>query len=342
MSDLPIKSMNFKQLRNEVQYLRDELAMMKRHYDDLLYNLDDDNIVSVSADKVKGLVVDSITTDSLYAEYGDIADLTVDHISTSKKVRKYLLSDMTDDTFFEGYDQSIDFVQGAVEFETDPETGEVIIDEDTGEPAAKTVQLTNRYGEYLWWNGTIARFANGYFLDDEGNILLDENGDPVAVDGNAYDTSAKKLRITPKYKAGYSPVIVYRYTNHKKLSIAFYAKTETVTDASGEAVTDEQGNAVTKVVMTPRICLGVGTDATGATYAGRAFIEKTDSGIDIQYYSENGALLRALRLADDGAYQIRGEVSDRIPVLRYYETEYDAQTDETLAEGDFAAIKAVV
>jgi hypothetical protein len=35
--------MDFKQLRNEVQLLRDELAIMKRKYEDILYNLDDDN-----------------------------------------------------------------------------------------------------------------------------------------------------------------------------------------------------------------------------------------------------------------------------------------------------------
>ena len=42
MSD-NIPDMNFKQLRNEVQLLRDELAIMKRKYEDILYNLDDDN-----------------------------------------------------------------------------------------------------------------------------------------------------------------------------------------------------------------------------------------------------------------------------------------------------------
>ena len=42
MSD-NIAKMDFKQLRNEVQLLRDELAIMKRKYEDILYNLDTDN-----------------------------------------------------------------------------------------------------------------------------------------------------------------------------------------------------------------------------------------------------------------------------------------------------------
>jgi hypothetical protein len=43
MSDYNINKMDFKQLRNEVQLLRDELAIMQRKYEDILYNLDDDN-----------------------------------------------------------------------------------------------------------------------------------------------------------------------------------------------------------------------------------------------------------------------------------------------------------
>ena len=42
MSD-NINSMNFKQLKNEVQSLRDEIAIMKRKYEDIIYNLDTDN-----------------------------------------------------------------------------------------------------------------------------------------------------------------------------------------------------------------------------------------------------------------------------------------------------------
>ena len=46
MSDYNINNMDFKQLRNEVQLLRDELAIMKRKYEDIIYNLDTDNFSS--------------------------------------------------------------------------------------------------------------------------------------------------------------------------------------------------------------------------------------------------------------------------------------------------------
>lgn len=45
-SDVNIGKMDFKQLRNYVQLLRDELAVMQRKYEDILYNLDYDNFSS--------------------------------------------------------------------------------------------------------------------------------------------------------------------------------------------------------------------------------------------------------------------------------------------------------
>lgn len=43
MSETNILNMDFKELRDEVQLLRDELAIMQRKYEDILYNLDYEN-----------------------------------------------------------------------------------------------------------------------------------------------------------------------------------------------------------------------------------------------------------------------------------------------------------
>lgn len=43
MWEADISKMNYKELRNEVQLLRDELAIMKRKYEDTIHNLDSDN-----------------------------------------------------------------------------------------------------------------------------------------------------------------------------------------------------------------------------------------------------------------------------------------------------------
>lgn len=73
MSDTEISKMNFKQLRNEVQELRDELARFKRAYNDTIENLDDSNLseylikekegmkteIEVSADGITALIARS-------------------------------------------------------------------------------------------------------------------------------------------------------------------------------------------------------------------------------------------------------------------------------------------
>lgn len=73
MSDTRIEDMDFKQLRNEVQLLRDELAVFKRKYEDAIYNLDSDNFgksfkieqnnlkaqVKVAADAISAMVSDT-------------------------------------------------------------------------------------------------------------------------------------------------------------------------------------------------------------------------------------------------------------------------------------------
>ena len=46
MREENIEKMNFKELRAEVQALRDELALFKRKYEDTIYNLDDENFGS--------------------------------------------------------------------------------------------------------------------------------------------------------------------------------------------------------------------------------------------------------------------------------------------------------
>ena len=280
MSDLPIDKMDFKRLRNEVQYLRDELAMMKRHYEDLLYNLDDDNIISISADKIKGFVnAEGITTDSLYAEYGDIADLTVDRISTAKRVKKYLRRDVTQDNYFEGYDKGIYFVQGIVMFD---ENNEPIVE-----------QLTNRYGVPLWWNGVISYVS--------GDI--------------PYDEEDRQLLITEKSTSG-EPVVVYKYQKNVKLKIEFW--TDVVT-----------GNA------NPRITLGIGTDTTGMSDAGKADIEKTAEGLSVRYVAESGEPYK-LVFKNDGIYQVRTDGESKLPFMYIRDT---TPPDTMGRDGDVCFVK---
>lgn len=96
MSDLEVSKMNFKQLRNEVFELRDELAKFKRLFADSIENLDNDNFsshilkekenmkteISVSADGIKTLVVKTDNLESGMTEMSSTIEQTAEKIET--------------------------------------------------------------------------------------------------------------------------------------------------------------------------------------------------------------------------------------------------------------------
>lgn len=103
------------------------------------------------------LGADAVFTDSLYAEQGDIAELTVDRLSTSKRVRLYNLQNTSDDNYIMIQDNYLKFMTGTViEDENDPGT-------------YLTEQATNRYNQGLYWQREPDSYnAQGYPLDEDG------------------------------------------------------------------------------------------------------------------------------------------------------------------------------
>lgn len=109
MSDTDISRMDFKQLRNEVQNLRDELAIFKRKYEDVIYNLDYDNFGKNFVAEQKGMkaqlkitsdaIVASVSRDELagtLSQYSTIA-MTADAITST--VSKNYVTNLIDDTY---------------------------------------------------------------------------------------------------------------------------------------------------------------------------------------------------------------------------------------------------
>lgn len=72
-----------------------------------------------------------LSADALYAALGEIADLTVDRLSTSRRIVKYLAKDKSDDNFVRIHDQYIEFVSGVY--------------------ADGTEQAENPHGALLYW-----------------------------------------------------------------------------------------------------------------------------------------------------------------------------------------------
>lgn len=72
-----------------------------------------------------------LSADALYAALGEIADLSVNRLSTSRRVVKYLAGDTTDDNFIRVAEQSLEFVAGIAK--------------------GTTEQAKNPNGELIYW-----------------------------------------------------------------------------------------------------------------------------------------------------------------------------------------------
>lgn len=82
-----------------------------------------------------------LSADALYAAFGEIADLSVNRLSTSRRVVKYLASDTSDDNFIRVEGQSLEFVAGIAK--------------------STTEQAKNPNGELIYWEADPAGASIG-------------------------------------------------------------------------------------------------------------------------------------------------------------------------------------
>lgn len=211
-------------------------------------------------DPVKGdyvfdgaLGADAVFTDALYAQNGDIADLTVDRLITSRRVRKYILGDTSDDNYIHIQDQYIKLITGKVNFQVYllTESGEklvtendipLILETDGGVPPA--TQLLNRSGQPLYWQREpVSHTPDGYPLDADGVQI--------------YSTTD----VTDW------PVMVYDYVELVKSQYAF----------------DQIDNE-----YTPQLVLGAGYGDTLDPDKGKGFIRKNTNSFDLWLHTASG------------------------------------------------------
>lgn len=113
MSD--INKMSFKQLREEVQLLRDELAIFKRKYEDIIYNLDNDNFSGSLIKEKEGMKTSIEQTEesiTLHAEKikkneQNVANLKVTADKISTEVTSVKQDVATNKTLIEQTEESI-------------------------------------------------------------------------------------------------------------------------------------------------------------------------------------------------------------------------------------------
>ena len=109
-------------------------------------------------------------TDALYAEQGDISQLTVDRVETSDKIKRYLEQDQSPAHFIRIEGLSLQFIIANVTLKD-------------GMP--ETEQLVSRYGYPVWWQKNIssAEIDGGYpYVNGERVYTTEDNtGYPVMV-----------------------------------------------------------------------------------------------------------------------------------------------------------------
>ena len=82
-----------------------------------------------------------LSADALYASYGEVANLAVDQLVTSRRVVKYLAGDTSDDNYLRAYAQNLEWV--------------------AGECQGGQTQASNPNGEYLYWPVDVSGFSSG-------------------------------------------------------------------------------------------------------------------------------------------------------------------------------------
>jgi hypothetical protein len=151
----------------------------------------------------------SITTESLYAEQGDISQLTVDRLETSDKIKRYLNNDPSNIQFIRIEGLAMQFINASVSLDGDNPEVE---------------QLVNRYGSAVFWDKDISR-------------AIIKNGYPYVDGVQAYTTESD---------TGF-PVYVYKYNEAVVRQIAFVIDPDTgysfctETFGQGSGVSEDTG-----------------------------------------------------------------------------------------------------
>lgn len=194
MSD-DINKMDFKQLRNEVQLLRDELAIMQRKYEDIIYNLDDDNFssrfvkekgdmktaIEVTAEGIKTKVSKEDLDKSL-SNYSTI-EQTAEKITTT--VTKEYVTDLIDETLQSKINQSAEEINLSVsqtyETKDDANSNYNSLRGSISSVSVKANGILSRVEDLeSFKSSTFTQTADGFTLDGEkttftGVIYLTDN-----------------------------------------------------------------------------------------------------------------------------------------------------------------------
>lgn len=155
-----------------------------------------------------------LSADALYSTYGEIADLHVDYLETSRKIVKYLAGDTGDNNFIRAYEQYLDFV--------------------TGTTSGGTQQARNPNGQLLYWPVDVSGLplgGDGYPLYEGARVFTTTTATEYPVMVYSYTEAVKRsLRFELGSDGIYAPVDIFGAGNSSGANRAFIAKTANAWD----------------------------------------------------------------------------------------------------------------
>ena len=173
---------SMRKLYKYVESLNEQLAYIFGNLGGDNFNTQDMNnfIANLGATNIvtQTIVSNSVVTKSLYAERGDIAQLTVDWLSTSQKVMKYLNKDTSDDDYIEAHEQGIELKSASVVMSGSTPVTEALFD---------------RYGNQLYWQKDIAyaEIIDGFPYVNGKQVYMDTEVTDYPVEVYQYNVTTK-------------------------------------------------------------------------------------------------------------------------------------------------------
>lgn len=150
-----------------------------------------------------------LSADALYAPYGEIANLAVDQLITTRRIVKYLQGDQSDDNFIRAYQQNMEWV--------------------TGECTGGTIQATNPNGEPLFWPvdvSGLSRGADGYPVSAQNErIFTTTTPTEYPVQVYTYNEAIKRSISFEAVNGIYSPIDRFGAGNQQGNNRAWILKT---------------------------------------------------------------------------------------------------------------------
>lgn len=150
-----------------------------------------------------------LSAETLYAGYGEIANLSVDALNTSRRIVRYLQGDTSDDNFIRAKGQNVEWV--------------------TAHPNGGTAQAENPDGIPLYWPlniSSLPRGADGYPVTNVGErIFTTTTRTDYPVQVYTYEESVKRSISFEPVNGVYSPVDRFGAGNQQGNNKAWILKT---------------------------------------------------------------------------------------------------------------------